>query len=187
MPLDREEIAALTQEYGGAWGINHCRRLLYLVTLIRGERDYDEEVVWLAVHLHDWGGYQPWLEPGVDHAVRSAEVAADFLRQREYPEAQLALVLEAIRTHHTADQDRCLEAELLSDADALDFLGSIGVLRMFAMSARDLRKGYEAAKRRKEELPGLLCLEESRRLAAARLEEMDEVLEAFERGSFGLF
>ena len=79
MRLDRDEIAALTEEYGGAWGINHSRRLLHLVTLIRDDRDYDDEVVWLAAHLHDWGGYSQWAQSGVDHAVRSAEVAAGFL------------------------------------------------------------------------------------------------------------
>ena len=157
------------------------------MNLIGDGRDYDEEVVWLVAHLHDWGGYQPWAEPGVDHALRSAEVAEDFLRQRGYPEPRLALVLEAIRTHHAAGPGRCLEAELLSDADALDFLGSIGVLRMFAMSGRDLRKAHEKASKRRAELPGLLCLQASRRLAAARLKEMDDVLEAFERDSFGLF
>ncbi len=185
--IDRDEIVALTQEYGGAWGINHSRRLLRLVSLICDERDYDEEVVWIAAHLHDWGGYQPWAQPGADHADTSAEVAADFLRQREYPEPRIALVLESIRTHHAAGPGRCLEAELLSDADALDFLGGVGVLRMFAMSGRDLRKAYEKARRRRAELPELLCLQASRRLAATRLKEMDDVLEAFERGSFGLF
>ena len=187
MRLDRDEIAALTEEYGGAWGIDHSRRLLHLVTLIRDDRACDDEVVWLAAHLHDWGGYSQWAQPGVDHAVRSAEVAAGFLRQRGYPAARLTLVLEAIRTHHSGGPDRCLEAELVSDADALDFLGSVGVLRMFAMSGRDLRKGYEAARRRRAELPGLLCLQGSKQLAAVRLKEMDEVLAAFERDSFGLF
>lgn len=185
--LDRDKIAALTQEYGGEWGINHTRRLLQLVTLIREEQDYDSEAVWLAAHLHDWGGYQQWAKPGVDHAARSAEVAADFLRARGCPEPRLTLVLEAIRTHHAGGPGRSLEAMLLSDADALDLLGGIGVLRAFSMSARDLRSAYEAARKRRERLPELLCLERSKDLAAARLTEMDDVLEAFESESFGLF
>jgi hypothetical protein len=47
MGLDRDDIAALTHEYGGEWSLQHTRRLLHLVSLVREERDYDEEVVWL--------------------------------------------------------------------------------------------------------------------------------------------
>ncbi|HTX70012.1 MAG TPA: hypothetical protein VMH50_12845 [Thermoleophilia bacterium] len=31
MPIDRDEIVRLTEQYGGEWGINHTRRLLALV------------------------------------------------------------------------------------------------------------------------------------------------------------
>ena len=187
MQLDRDEVVALTEEYGGAWGINHTRRLLRLAALIDGGQDYDAEALWLAAHLHDWGGYEAWAQPGVDHALRSAEVAADFLRARGCPEERLTVVLEAIRTHHTAGPDRSFEATLLSDADALDFLGAIGVLRIFSMVPRDLYGAHAKAKQRRERLPELLCLQASRDLAAARLIEMDEVLRAFEDDSFGLY
>jgi hypothetical protein len=33
--LDKDEIARLTEQYGGEWGINHTRRLLHLVELRR--------------------------------------------------------------------------------------------------------------------------------------------------------
>lgn len=167
MEPDRDEIAALTQEYGGEWGIYHARCLLHLVTLIDGGEDYDSEAVWLAAHLHDWGGYQQWAEPGVDHAARSAKVAADFLRSRGCPEARLALVLEAIRTHHAGGPGRSLEAMLLSDADALDLLGAIGVLRAFSMSARDLRSAY-SSKAYRASRPKRLPSPISASIAAAR-------------------
>jgi uncharacterized protein len=187
MRIDRDEIARLTEEYGGSWGINHTRRLLSLVTLLGEGLDYDAGAVWLAAHLHDWGAYAEWAKRGVDHAVRSAEVAGDFLRDREVPEVTVDLVVECIRTHHSGDPARPIEAVLLSDADGLDFLGAIGVMRDFSKSPRELRKGFEAAKKRRQEVPGRLCLDRSKALAEARLKEMDEILGAFERSSFGHF
>lgn len=187
MPFDRGEVAALTEEYGDAWGIEHTRRLLQLIALIDEGRDYDHEAVWLAAHLHDWGGYQAWATPGVDHALRSAEVAAEFLTARDYPEDRLVLVLEAIRTHHVGGPGRSLEAMLLSDADALDFLGVVGLLRMFSMAPRNLRAACEKARQRRERLPGSLSLASSRELAGPRLTEMDDVLAAFERETFGMY
>jgi uncharacterized protein len=187
MDIDKDEIIRLCEEYGGEWGINHTRRILHLITLIAGGKQYDIEAVWLAAHLHDWGGYPKWAKPGVDHAVRSAEVAEGFLSERGCPKATIDLILECIRSHHTGDPARSLEAILLSDADGLDFLGTVGVLRDFSKAPLDLRGGYNAAKKRREVIPKLLCLEESKDLAAARLMEMDELLTAFERGTFGYF
>jgi HD superfamily phosphodiesterase len=69
-PKDRDEIVRLTEEYGGQWGINHTRRLLQLIAIIGEGLQYDQDVVWLAAHLHDWGAYGPWVQAGVDHAVR---------------------------------------------------------------------------------------------------------------------
>ena len=52
MDIDNDEIARLTEEYGGAWGINHTRRLLKLISIIGEGLGYDEHTAWLAAHLH---------------------------------------------------------------------------------------------------------------------------------------
>ena len=39
--IDKEEIARLTEEYGGTWGINHTRRLLHLIDHIGEGLEYD--------------------------------------------------------------------------------------------------------------------------------------------------
>jgi uncharacterized protein len=185
--IDRLEIARLTETYGGAWGINHTRRLLHLVELIGREQAYDEEIVWLAAHLHDWGAYSHWAQEGVDHAVRSTQVAETFLAELGYPADRARRVLECIATHHSCGPDRGLEAVLLSDADILDFLGVVGVLRDFSKNARDLRKAYGIVHGRRDRLPAMLCLASSRELAASRLQQMDELLARFEADSFGCF
>jgi uncharacterized protein len=141
--------------------------------------------VWLAAHLHDWGAYPPWVQAGVDHALRSVQVAEPFLRERGCPEA--TLVLECIATHHDGDPTRSREAILLSDADGLDFLGAIGILRDFSKTPRELRKAYQSVLKRRDQVPPLLCLPKSKELAAGHLQQMEAFLKAFEESSFGLF
>jgi uncharacterized protein len=185
--IDREEIKRLTEEYGGAWGSNHTKRLLDLISRISEGQEYDEEVVWLSAYLHDWGGYAKWRKPEIDHAERSREVAEVYLLEKGYPQKELAKVLESIETHHSAGKGRCIEAQLLGDADALDFLGCIGVLRMFSMKSRDLRAAYETVRKRREQLPGKLCLEKSHEIAEKRLERMDKILAWFEQETRQIF
>ena len=50
-----------------------------------------------------------------------------------------------------------------------------------------LRGGFEKSVQRRAKLPETLCLERSRELAAERIREMDKLLEAFRRDSFGFF
>lgn len=187
MNIDRDEIVRLTEEYGGQWGINHTRRLLHLVSIIGEGQQYDADAVWVAAHLHDWGGYSPWAQAGVDHALRSRQVAGPFLAERGYPADWSELVLECIELHHSGDLDRSIESILLSDADALDFLGVVGVLRDFSKNPRDMRKAYQAARKRRTKVPGLLCLEKSREIAARRIQQMDDLFATFEQDSFGYF
>ncbi len=185
--IDKNEIMRLTEEYGGTWGLNHTRRLLQLVSLIGEGQAYDAEIIWIAAHLHDWGAYKPWAQADVDHAVRSTQVADQFLTERNYPDDLKAQVLQCIEFHHQGGSDSSLESILFGDADGLDFLGIVGVLRDFSKNPKDLRKGYEAAKQRAVRVPPLLKLEKSHEIAAKRLDEMKELFAALEDETFGCF
>jgi len=187
MNLDHDEIVRLAEEYGGRWGINHTLRLLQLIDIIGQGHDYDGEAVWLAAYLHDWGAYEAWAQPGVDHALRSRQVAEQFLQERGCPPDLLDRVLECIGTHHQGSPNRHVEAILLGDADALDFLGVVGVLRDFSRSPRDMRKAFQDVQRHRGRLPGQLCLPRSQEMAAGRIRMMDDMMHAFAEDSFGLF
>ena len=185
--IDEDEIVRLTEEYGGQWGINHTRRLLHLISIIGEEQHYDPEVVWIAAHLHDWGGYAKWQQAGVDHALRSRQVAEAFWTEKGYPQELLQPILECIEFHHSGNPGRSIEAILLSDADALDFLGVVGVLRDFSKNARDMRKAYDTAQNRRKKVPQLLCLDKSKAMAEQRLRDMEALLSLFEQDTFGYF
>jgi uncharacterized protein len=187
MDINRDELVHLTEEYGRPWGINHTRRLLQLIANIGEGQTYNADALWVAVHLHDWGGYGKWAQAGVDHALRSRQVAETFLAERDYPSDEAKLILDCIEFHHADNSARCLEVQLLGDADALDFLGVVGVLRDFSKNAKDLRQAYDISRRRRAKLPGLLCLARSKEIAVQRLADMDELFAKFEADSFGCF
>lgn len=185
--MDHEEIARLTLEYGGNWGIQHSRRLLHLCEMLGEGIPYDDEVIWLAAHMHDWGGYAPWLIPGVEHQIRSRQVAEEFLAVRACPQALAEAVLECIECHHGGPRDRRLESILFTDADAVDLLGVVGALRIFAMNPRDIRAGWQATQAWRDKSIAALGLEKSRQFAAQRIDETNRLLQDFERETFGMF
>jgi uncharacterized protein len=185
--IDKDEISKLTEQYGGEWGINHTRRLLHLVSTIGEGQEYDADAVWIAAHLHDWGAYAPWAQKDVDHVVRSGQVAEEFLSERECPEELKALILECIALHHSGGSERSVESILLRDADVLDFLGVVGVMRDFSKNPRNLRKARQEVQRRRDKLPALLCLEKAQEIGADRVKQMDEVLASFEAETFGCY
>jgi hypothetical protein len=50
-----------------------------------------------------------------------------------------------------------------------------------------LRQAYEISLKRRDKLPGLLCLAKSKEIAVQRLADMDNVFAQFEADSFGCF
>ena len=195
--MNRNEIVRLSRQYGGAWIVNHAQRLLKLMETIAEDLEYDRDVVWIAAYLHDWGACPEWAREGVSHCRRSREVAKAYLEKADCPAKWVGPVLEAIEFHHGGGAGRAVETLLLGDADALDSLGVVGVLKEFAMipaglsgdyclpRAFGMREAYERIRLRRENLPRLLRLEKSRALAAARLADMDRIFEWLERDSFG--
>ncbi len=195
--MSRKEIVRLSREYGGAWIVSHAERLIRLVGMIGEGIDYNRDVIWIAAYLHDWGACPKWTRRGVSHSARSREVAAAYLKKVRCPAAWMPLILEAIEFHHGGAAERSIEAVLLADADALDSLGVLGVLKEFAMIPADMagdyciptsfgmREAFDRLQIRRENLPRLLRLEKSRAIAAGRLEDMDRVFALVERDSLG--
>jgi uncharacterized protein len=187
MSVSISKIEDLTEEYGGQWGIDHTKRLLKIISIIDEGLTYDREAVTLAAYLHDWGAYPKWIEPGVDHAIRSRQVGEEFLIENGCEKDLMGLVLECIEYHHSATLNNSIEAILLSDADALDFLGAVGTLRDFSKNPKDLRKANETVKDRRNKLQKRLLLEKTREIASNRINFMDQLLRVFEEETFGYF
>lgn len=182
-----EEVAKLTDEYGGDWGVKHAERLIHLVETLAEGQTYDREVVWLAAYLHDWGGYQPWIMPGIEHYDRSVEVVRGFLTERECPDDVMGRVLECIQFHHGGTEDRSIESRLFTDADALDLLGVAGFARCFSMAHRNLQGGIGLVRKYRDLSVSAISTDKGRELAAARIEETDSLIRGFEEELFAIY
>jgi len=187
LKLDRDEMVRLTYEYGSDWAINHAKRILHLVSMLSDGTDYNEDAVWLAAYLHDWGGYQQWLVPGVEHYTRSAEVAREFLTKQNCPPDLMELVIECIEFHHGGPSERSIESILTADADALDLLGVVGAARIFAMNFRNLKNGFDAVKRYRNMSVAAISTDKAHELATERIKETDWFINAFLEETFGIY
>ena len=106
---------------------------------------YDDHVLTLAAYLHDWGAFPLYAEKGVEHALRSRQVAeAEILPYLDLPLPAQGILLEAIELHDYRDMrtPQSVEARLLREADMLEFLGMIGMAREFARGPEDVAVCY---------------------------------------------
>ncbi len=117
-------------------GFGHILRVLRMAEYLARESGADAGVVRAAALLHDATGASGHLESAARHGHHhaSAAFAREVLAGKGWPEAKIAAVEEAIRTHRfrTGDPPRTLEAQVLFDADKLDAIGAVGVARAIA-------------------------------------------------------
>lgn len=182
------EVETLIERVGThpIWGYNHCLRVYELACSL-GEAEgleHDREILRLAALLHDVGLYKAYnMREGTDHARRSVGVAERTLRYAEYPPQATRVVLEAIECHPPGTpRGSSVESALLKDAVALDYLGAIGLARVFAMvgledDVPNLSAAVDHAQRLHESLPPALILRSSHEIGGARVREFEASLE----------
>ena len=177
--LTLDEIDRMTRAEGAGWGYPHVQRDLKLIQLIRGDISCDDEVLTWAVYLHDWGAFPRYAQPGVDHALRSHQIAAtEILPNTHFTDQQKKMLLECIEKHDYRDPRsvNAVEALLLREADWLDMLGVIGIVRDCAWGPNQLRTCYDRIVMHRNVLHNRFTLPIARQIAAERIAQMDLVL-----------
>ena len=119
-----------------AWGYSHSERD-YALARSLAESDHvalDDDVLFAACYLHDMAAFPPWGgdEPP-DHSDVGADAVEKILMGTGFPMSKVDAVRAAIRTHMYYRDPVAPEAIYLHDADALDWLGAIGVARLIAL------------------------------------------------------
>lgn len=187
--IDLEQIKQMTRELGQGWGFAHVSRVLTLIDLIGADLTYHREALVYAACLHDWGTFPAYVQPGVDHALRSRQVAeTNILPYTGLSPAAQALAADAIELHDYRDPrpHTSTESLLLREADWLDMLGVIGIVREFAWGPNDLQKCRDRVLARRAGIVGRLTLPIAQQLATQRLTRMDAFLQSLEEESFGI-
>ena len=116
-----------------AWGYSHSTRdysVARALAMIDGVT-LDDDVLFAASYLHDMAAFAPWEKQNVDHADEAAKIVDTVLKDSGFPMAKIDVVRGAITTHMFDRTPVGPEALYLHDADALDWLGAIGVARIF--------------------------------------------------------
>jgi uncharacterized protein len=118
-----------------AWGYSHCVRDYALARQLAAADGVtlDDDVLFAASFLHDIAAFAPWEDEKLDHSDVGADVVAGILKDTGFPMAKIDAVRGAIRTHMYYRDPVGAEALYLHDADALDWLGAIGVARIMAL------------------------------------------------------
>jgi len=167
----------------------HQPRLHALTIEVGWGQSYDEDVVYAAAWLHDLGvfvGHRPEDKEALshwDHVVYAVERVPAILRDCGFPAEKIPAVLEAIRTHQPVDSPASIEAVILRDADILEQLGAVGILRAVSKVGRDTRyttfsSVVAVLRHNLADLPGKLRLATSRELAAPKIALLRAFLDA---------
>jgi uncharacterized protein len=176
--------------------LGHQPRLYALTRLVGRGLAYDDDVVYAAAWLHDLGvfiGHRPedpielsrW--DNVSYAMKQAPAV---LLQAGFPTTKVAQVVEAIRTHQPHLSPSTIEGAILRDADILEQLGAIGILRVAAKIGRDTRYPTftdvaTTLRKALAELPDKLQLDTAKTLAQPKIALLRAFLEELDQEAHG--
>ena len=176
----REAIAAyIEREARPIEKYGHQPRLYALTRRIGAGLEYDDDVVYAGAWLHDLGvfvGHRPEDPEELaawDMLAYADRVVPGLLREFGFPVKKIVVVMECIRTHQPQYVPPTIEAAILRDADILEQLGAVGILRTVCKVGRDTRfhtfsDAVTSLQNAADTLPQLIRLDAARELAAER-------------------
>ncbi|ADY56090.1 metal-dependent phosphohydrolase HD sub domain protein [Syntrophobotulus glycolicus DSM 8271] len=175
-----QDIMKLIMNSGAhpALGWKHCQRVFYLAKELAQQYTLDEEILYLACMLHDIGKYPGYALPNIDHVLRSKGIASNILKKYSYEQSKLNKVLDAIESHmYYSEPQGTEEAIYLRDANILDSIGNIGIMKIFSLIGHDelIETPEEAIARVQtfaDALPKKVSTKNGKRIALKRREEM---------------
>lgn len=175
----------------------HQPRLYALTQRVGNGIAYDDDIVFAAAWLHDLGvfiGNRPDDSNALknwDHVAYACSKVPEILASTDFPQGKIPFVLEAIRTHQPHDNPQTIEATILRDADILEQLGAIGILRNVSKVGRDTRYSrfsdiVPVLRKSLAELPSRIRLDSTRELAQPRIALLSAFLDAVDTEAAGL-
>jgi uncharacterized protein len=169
--------------------LSHQPRLHQLARQLAESEPFDDDVLFAAAWMHDLGvfiGHRPEDLAALaswDNVAYVLREAPGLLLEFGFPADKIPSVMEVIRAHLPSAKPATFEGVLLRDADILEQLGAVGILRIVSKVGRDTRfvrfsDALRVLRRNLEELPTQLQLASARRLAEPRISVLRAFLEA---------
>lgn len=145
----RDVFLGFLQQIGSAdkaHDTDHIERVVATATQLAEEEDADMAVLLPAAWLHDC------VSVAKDHPQRkqasrlAADRAVEFLTEIDYPAQHFDAIHHAITAHSFSAniKPETLEAKVLQDADRMDALGAIGIMRCVLVGGKLDRQLYDA-------------------------------------------
>jgi hypothetical protein len=184
---------ALSHFKNPAWGYSHCLRDYALARELAAADHVavDDDVLYAAAYLHDMAAFPPWEDVKVDHSDVGARVVDSVLKGSGFPMQKIEAVRGAIRTHMYYRDPVGPEALYLHDADALDWLGAVGVARIMALvdphgGSPDGPKAVAMLTDNLAKVPGRVLSPAGRARVPERQAELEKFLSDLKRETDGL-
>jgi uncharacterized protein len=166
-----------------ASGYEHSYRIYQLARKIGEGMEYDDEVLHAACFLHD-------IEMSSGHPASSAEKARAILGETGFTPGNIEAVYQAILHHMPGeegklpDEEPSIEGKLLHDANLLETVGAIGLIRLsigsfFWHHLKTMDEVIELL-RRWRGYAETFFFPKARRLAKKRIEFLDQAISRFE-------
>ena len=129
-----EQLIKKIQPYfedGDGHGFDHTTRVYKNAIVISQNENINLDIVKAATLLHDIARSREENED-ICHAEEGAKMAEKILEQINFPPNKIQTITDAIATHRVSKhlKAKTREAEILQDADRLDALGAIIIVRM---------------------------------------------------------
>ena len=123
-------------------GFEHSQRVRNYALLIAEAEKADITIVEIAAYLHDIGRGH---EKNQYHTKTSSKLAKIFLLNLDFPKKATQKIIHCIETHSRKKiyrkPPKTIEAKVLYDADGLEMIGAVGLLRT-ALSAQVQNKDW---------------------------------------------
>jgi len=168
---------------------SHQPRLYNLARQLARTEPFDDDVLFAAVWMHDLGvfiGHRP-EDPAAlarwDNVAYALKETPAVLQRFDFPPQKIPAVLGVIRTHLPSSTPASFEGRLMRDADILEQLGAVGILRTVSKVGRDTRfvtftDALNVLRRNLEQLPPLLLLDSAKAQAEPRVRALRDFLDA---------
>jgi HD superfamily phosphodiesterase len=162
-----------------ASGYGHCYRVYHLAREL--DDNYDDDILYASCFLHDI------VTAPKDEEMyeKSAEKAEQLLHEVGFPAEKISTVAECIKTHWPGKNPTIKEAKLLHDANLIDSLGAIGVVRLsigafFWHHLKNLKQVLDLIKDFRAKSKHLI-FPKSKELAKIKIDFMDKLIDEIEK------